>query len=68
LKEELPFKLYRHIGLKGCYFIYKCQFDVDKKKTRNNWGASREQNSLFMFIKNKTKLLNKLIEVVAYKF
>jgi hypothetical protein len=54
--------------MKGFYFIYKCQFDFQKKKTRNNWGASREQNSLFMFIKNKTKLLSKLIEVVAYKF
>ena len=53
-------KLYRHISLKGYYFIYKYQFDVE----RNLFFFT---NSLFTFIRNKTELLNKLIEVLVYK-
>jgi hypothetical protein len=66
----MPFKFYKYNGLKRCYFSYKYQFDTGINQSKNYLFLPYffSTDSLFTFIRNKTEILKKFIEVVVYMF
>ena len=48
------FKLYRYIGLKGCYFLYKYQFDICINQLENNILLSQTfRYKLYVYVYRK---------------